>query len=317
MGEHRKILMIGNKDSGKTTYMASAYGIMKTGRFGFKVYGDDDSDAWLTKLYHQIKVGQYPIPTDKRGKFSFDLYYYQQKVLSFEWIDYFGGVITESRSEELSKDIDEADAIMIFLEAPALAGNKKSVTQFRRIQALITEKLTSMDRHFDVIAVITKYDLVGESIPYEKVCEPLSNMKSGLSSKENIYFRIVPVSCTAGGFVNVDLPLIDILHTGLGMNYAAHGLLAKAHAKKAVELNNRSGIIDWAFSRLLGAKTNGELAKEQLQAALSEKKLWEELEAPFEQLDKYRDNYHVEIPVARAFTAANPAPDRRSRFRNI
>ena len=316
MDEQRKILMIGNKDSGKTTYMASAYGIMKSGKFGFRVYGDHDSDAWLMKLYNQIKIGQYPIPTDKRGKFNFDLYYYQQKVLSFEWIDYFGGVITESRSDELLKDIDEADAIMIFLEAPALAENKKSITQFRRIQSLITEKLTSMDRHFDVIVVITKYDLVGESIPFETVCGSLNNLKNGLSSKDNIYFRIVPVSCTSSGFVNVDLPLIDILHTGLGMNYVSHALLANAHAEKAVDFNNRRGIIDWVVSRLFGAKTNGELAEEHLQAALAEKKLWEELETPFEQLDKYRKNYNIEIPVAKKQSTSSQA-NRRSRFRNM
>ena len=298
MDKQRKILMIGNKDSGKTTYMASAYGIMKNGKFGFSVYGDDGSDAWLMNLYNQIKVGKYPIPTDKRSQFSFDLYYYQQKVLSFEWVDYFGGVITESKSDQLESDIEDADAIMIFLEASALLENQKSITQFRRIQYLITNKLVEMDRHFDVIVVVTKYDMIGNRASFEDVCRPLNNFSSSIAGKENIYFRIVPVSCTSNGFVNVDLPLIDILHTGLGINYITHAAIVQENIDKATDYNNRRGIVDWAISRLFGVKTNGELAEEHLQTALKEKELCEKLETPFEKLSQYRENYNVEIPVA-------------------
>lgn len=315
MNEKRKILMIGNKDSGKTTYMASAYGIMKTGKFGFSVYGDNGSDAWLMQLYRQIKEGQYPIPSDKRSEFSFDLYYYQQKVLSFEWIDYFGGVITESKSEALSTDIDDADAIMIFLEASALAENKKSITQFRRIQYLITEKLKNMDRHFDVIVVITKYDLVDNSVPYKKVCAPLENLSCSLSDRENIYFRIVPVSCTSAGFDNVDLPLIDILQTGLGMNYYLHLLKAKEYAEKATDYNNRRGLLDWAYSRLSGLPTNGELAEINARKFMQEKELWEQLETPFEKLSEYRANYKVVIPTQKK--SERIIATRRNRFSNL
>ena len=316
MDKQRKILMIGNKDSGKTTYMASAYGIMKNGKFGFSVFGDDGSDTWLMNLYNKIKVGKYPIPTDKRSRFNFDLYYYQQKVLSFEWIDYFGGVITESKSEELESDIDDADAIMIFLEASALLDNQKSVTQFRRIQYLITNKLVEMDRHFDVIVVVTKYDMVADRASFEDVCRSLNNLSESISGKDNIYFRIVPVSCTSNGFVNVDLPLIDILHTGLGMNYISHAVMVKENAEKAADYNNQRGIFDWAFSRLLGVKTNGELAEEHLQTALKEKELYEKLETPFQKLSQYRENYNVEIPVTH--TEMNYSTgNRRGRFVNL
>lgn len=316
MDNKRKILMIGNRDSGKTSYMASAYGLMNTGKYGFYVYGDDESDMWLKTIFQQIKAGQYPLPTDKRSQFNFDLYYHHNKVLSFEWVDYFGGVISESKSQELAEDIGNADAIMIFLEASALAENKKSVTQFRRIQALITEKLTNMDRHFDVIVVITKYDLIGDSIPIEEVCKPLDNFAVSLSNRDNIYFRIVPVSCTSSGFVNVDLPLIDILHTGLGMRYVAHGLRMKELAESALDFNNRRGLLDWTVSRLFGLKTNGELAEEKYQDALAEKALCEELEPAFEKLSKYRENYLIEIPNNQTTNHTIPV-SRRSRFGDL
>ena len=316
MDKKRKILMIGNWNSGKTSYMASAYGIMNAGKFGFYVYADEESDLWLKALFNEIKEGRYPLPTDKRGKLSFDLYYYQQQVLSFEWIDYFGGVITESKSQELAEDIDNADAIMIFLEATALAENKKSVTQFRRIQALIAEKLANMDRQFDVIVVITKYDLIGDSIPIEEVCKPLDNFAASLSNRDNIYFRIVPVSCTSAGFVNVDLPLIDILHTGLGIRYVAHGLRVKELAESAMDFNERRGLLDWTVSRIFGLKTNGELAQEKYRDALAEKALWEELELPFEKLCKYRENYQIEIPTNQTQSHTSTVA-RRSRFGDL
>lgn len=112
MGAKTKILMIGNKDSGKTTYMASSYGLLKGGKFGFYVHADEDTDMQLNKLYASLQQGGYPAPTDKRGSFNFDLYYYHQQVLSFEWLDYYGGVINESKSEQLQNDMDDADAIM-------------------------------------------------------------------------------------------------------------------------------------------------------------------------------------------------------------
>ena len=130
MGAKTKILMIGNKDSGKTTYMASSYGLLRGGKFGFRVCADEDTDMQLNQLYTSIQRGGYPVPTDKRGLFTFDLYYYQQQVLSFEWLDYYGGVINESKSEQLQNDMDDADAIMLFIEASALLHNQKSITQF-------------------------------------------------------------------------------------------------------------------------------------------------------------------------------------------
>ena len=316
MNKTRKILMIGNRDSGKTSYMASAYSIMNAGKYGFYVYGDEESDTWLKWLSHQIRQGLYPLPTDKRSAFYFDLYYHQDKVLSFEWVDYFGGVISEEKSEALTSDIDKADAVMIFLEATALLKNDQSITQFQRIQHLITRKLMKTDRDFDVIVVVTKYDLIGEAVSLETVCKPLANMANSLTQRENINFRIVPVSCTAAGFLNVDIPLIEVLYSALLANYRQSSQTASELVENAKYFAKRIGFLDWIVSWTFRIQTNEELAEDYYRKASDEVKLLETLREPLEKLREYRDSNLARIPIARNLKPLETTPH-ASRFRDL
>lgn len=296
MNQEMKILMIGNKDSGKTTYMASAYGLMKSGKFGFKVRADEDTDELLSKLYHDVENGRYPVPTDKREHYSFDLYYYQQSVLSFEWVDYYGGVITDAKSQELQSDMDEADAIMLFVEADALLHNQTKVTQLRRILYLISEKLMKEEKYFNVIIVLTKYDKVDDTVSFSQVSKPLEQFSERIKGKKNVYYRIVPVSCTASGFVNVDLPLMDILHTGVSVKCLSCVLAAKEKYDEAVEYNQKRGILDWTFSKIFGVPTNGEIADKAAKEMQEQIVLYEKIKTPMEKLSQYRKNYSLMIP---------------------
>lgn len=296
MDAKTKILMIGNKNSGKTTYMTSSYGLLKGGKFGFYVHADEDTDMHLNKLYTSIQQGEYPAPTDKRDSFNFDLYYYHQQILSFEWLDYYGGVINESKSEQLQNDIDDADAIMLFIEAPTLLHNQKSITQLRRILYLISNKLINTKRFFNVIIVLTKYDLVGDSTPYDEVCRPLEQFRESISEKKNIYFRIVPVSCTSKGFVNVDLPLIDILHSGLHIQCLSRVYKIQKQQKKFQEFDKKRGIIDWMVCKFLDRQTNGEIADAARKEMQKQLELYKQLETPFKKLNQYRQEYQVVVP---------------------
>lgn len=313
MDEKRRILMIGNRESGKTTYMASAYGIMKSGKYGFCVSGDEGSDEWLMHIYKEIKKGKYPFPTDKRSEFSFDLFYCQKNVLSFEWIDYFGGVITESAVEQFSKDIEDADAIMLFLDANALKNGDTQITQFRRIQTLITEKLSQTDSLIEIVVVLTKYDLIEKDVSFEDVCRPLDNFKACLEERKNINFIIVPVSCTKNGFVNVDFPLIYILYTGLLIKYFTHYELFKIHNQIATELHKKIGIMDWIYSKIFGKKTNSEMYEEERKVLEKEAELVEALYEPTNQIGDYLKNYPLVIPSSEIRTAKSDT-HRRSRF---
>lgn len=296
MDQEMKIMMIGNKDSGKTTYMASAYGLMKKGKFGFRVHADSDTDELLSKLYHEVEMGRYPVPTDKRERYTFDLYYYQQSVLSFEWIDYYGGVITDAKSEQLQTDMGEADAIMLFVEADALLYHQKNITQLRRIFYLISDKLMKEEKFFNVIIVLTKYDKVGDSASLEQVCRPLAQFSESIKAKKNVYYRVVPVSCTAAGFINVDLPLMDILHSGVHTKCLSYVLAAKEKYDEAQDYNQKRGFLDWTFSKLFGVPTNGEIAEKAEKAMQEQISLYEKIKTPMEKLSQYRNDYCLVIP---------------------
>lgn len=312
--QEMKILMIGNENSGKTTYMASSYGLMSEGRFGFFIRADEDTDALLTKLSNGVKNGDYPLASDKRNSFEFNLYYYQQPVLSFEWLDYYGGVINEAKSEQLMADMDEADAVMLFIEADALLRNDKKATQLRRILYLIGTKLMEVEHFFNVIVVLTKYDIVGTSASLEDVCRPLSQFSESIQGKENVYYRIVPVSCTSSGFVNVDLPLIDILHSGVGIKCLGYMAAAKVQYDRAVEYNGRRGVVDWAFSKLLGLRTNGEIADEAAKNMQQQVALFAQIKDPFDRLDQYRKDYEIKIPQGTTARQSGEKRTKRSRF---
>ena len=322
----RKVLMIGNRNSGKTTYMSSSYGAMKAGKYGFTVYGDAETDAWLMALYSRIAQGQYPLPTTKRDQLDFQLNYLNQPVLSFQWVDHFGGIIDEQANSQfhdqlqaLGKDIEEAHAIMIFLDAQSLAEKNYNENLLRKILYMISDKLADTEHNFDVIAVITKYDLVADSYHLHQVVLPLQHLEQSLNQRENIHFRIVPVSCTAKGFWNVELPLLDILCSGLQENYELHGHAAQEYREKAAAYYRKRNVLDYVVSKLLGLKTNGQLAVEYSQTAKDITSFWNELGDALKKLKAYRDNYQIQIPKPSGKYTPPPTTSakNKSRFRNL
>lgn len=291
------ILMIGNKESGKTTYMASAFGLLEGGISGFYIRTDASSQSWFHKLFSEIKMGNYPSATDKRGSYEFALYYNQNKILDFNWIDYNGGVITEQSIDNLEIDIDKSEGMMIFLEAEALWRNITSVHKFRRILALISSHLENSENPlFSVVIVLTKYDRIPLNVSIKEVTEYINMFLEEAKQNDKLYVRVVPVSCTSKGFYNVELPLLDILDSGMKIDYLTKILEVNSYAEEYKKYDEQRGIIDWGISRLLGVKTNGEIADEYLQMALQKIELFEKIEKPTEYLSSYVENYTIRYP---------------------
>ncbi len=292
-----KILMIGNKESGKTTYMASAFGLLVDGVSGFYTETDDATKQWFQKLFEEIKAGGYPDVTDKRGSYHFELYYNQKKVLKFDWIDYNGGIITDTSIDNLEKDITDSEGMMIFLEAEALWQNKMFAHRFRRIIALLTEHLESGSRPlFSVIVVLTKYDKIPNNVSLDEVIKPIREFLDTAQSNKRLYTRVVPVSCTGKGFYNVELPLLDILDSGMKIEYLTAVLEANSYVEAAKKCASKIGFIDWIGSRLTGNKTYGDLAGEYGVKAQEKINFYESIELPTQNLASYVSNYKITIP---------------------
>lgn len=216
LGIFLKILMLGNKESGKTTYMASAFGLLSSGMGGFKLTTDYDSERWFRDLFHDIQNGRYPSPTNKRSRYCLSLCRQQRKILDFEWLDYNGGVITEKSIDNLKDDIRSTDGLMIFLEAKALLNHVESIHKFGRIVRLIHRKLEDENCPlFSVIVVITKYDEISNCFSFNSVIEPIKGFIYNVSKNDRIYCNVIPVFCTSKSFFNVEIPLFDLLDSGL------------------------------------------------------------------------------------------------------
>ena len=194
-------------------------------------------------------------------------------------------------------DIKECDGVMLFFDAVALRDNSASTHQLRRILTLLSKKLGEIEVPlFSVILVVTKTDLLQSTEEYMKAVTPLKNFLENVSGNDDVYARIVPVSCTSNGFYNAELPLLDVLDSGLKIAYLTAACLAQKHAEQAIEYNKKRGIGDWIFSRLSGVPTNGEIAESELKVALEQKKLFESIEGPAERLSTFVQDYTVKMP---------------------
>ena len=292
-----KILMIGNKDPGKTTCMASAYSVIRAGIEGFSVMTDGETDRLYRRLYDRILTGQYPVATDKRSSYSFDLCYKQQPVLHFDWIDYNGGIINTFDADDLMADINDAEGLMLFFDAQALRDDEAKVHQMRRIISLLSRRIAAAQEGLlSILIVVTKADKLRSEAEYWRVVEPLKAFSDSLEDNQHVYARVVPVSCTEKGMRNVDLPLLDILDSGMAMENLNRMITLQETMERASKYNDSRGIVDWMVSRLFGVKTNGELAEEELEKAKAGADELEKLIEPWKKLKAYIREYPLWMP---------------------
>ncbi len=79
-----RIVEIGHTGVGKTTYMATLYGIQQEGIEGFSLKAQNSSDhERLIELAKNISQGIYPSATDQRREYNFYLQYENKNIFSF------------------------------------------------------------------------------------------------------------------------------------------------------------------------------------------------------------------------------------------
>lgn len=294
-GDIIKILMLGNTQSGKTTYMSSAYSFLQKPVYGFSVKSKDKHvHKWFLRLYDNIRSENiYPSPTDKKSSYEFNLYYHGTPILPFEWKDFKGGIIDTSGNDinDLVDDIKKSDAIMMFFEGDALLKNERSRTRLRRVCNLINHNLSDIDDLFFITIVITKYDLLLNEHEFNQVISPLNAFIKAAEENENIIVHVVPVACTKHEFLHVDLPLLTILYGGILKNYINKGSEIKKLLKQAEEYSTKAGWLDNMLSKIFGEVTYQELAQKTIDNAQNEYEIFKKIEGAAEQLGKFIDEY--------------------------
>ncbi len=123
-----KVTLFGGTGQGKTTYTLGLLYLMVEGIDGFRI---EDEDVDTTTKYMKpwsdfVMVKQWPAPTMGRREDRFKLYFQDQFITDFLWVDYQGGAINQPTDEsdaaaQLHADIQESNAVIIVADAYTIA----------------------------------------------------------------------------------------------------------------------------------------------------------------------------------------------------
>lgn len=300
--------MIGNKSSGKTTYMTSAYGHLQrdiTGGFTIKTVDNIDHNSFVAQ-YNALKTsGIYPPATMKRSSYNFNLYYNGNNVHSFQWNDFNGGIIDERVTENasfLKKDMENSDGLMLFFDAVELKNNTLE-TRVRQIIRLIAQNLKNIERQYYISIIVTKADLIklNSVDDFEVILPPIEPLINIIDVNENIEWLLVPVCCTKEKLVNVDFPILFMLCGGMLNEYLKENEKLEKEISALNYYIEESGLLNDLGSWLLGETSNREKAYKKQQALLAKRDYYEKLENSLNELY----NYLCDRDLLKGFSSRN------------
>ncbi|WP_066349582.1 TRAFAC clade GTPase domain-containing protein [Geminocystis sp. NIES-3708] len=288
-----KIVMLGHSGVGKTTYMASLYGVLQQSVQGFRLKTTANEDhKRLVELAENIRQANYPLGTDQRKDYDFDLRYQGDNVLTFSWSDYRGRALTETQDSEQAKlllqDLKEADGIMIFCDSFLLNQGKVRNSQIGRMISLINHSLKELEHPLSISILLTKFDLL-ENITNQLI-KPFEGLITTINCSNNILGAFIPVGCGVKQ-INIPIPLLFILNTAVSNRYhVAQKSLVKSKSEAEEFAKNSQGLggnINWIVSKITGEESNHEKAINAKAKAELHKKEWELIKATCESLEKY------------------------------
>ena len=217
------ILMLGHPGVGKTTYMASMYGLMQAGVEKFSLaskYIRDHDD--LVSLARDIQCGAYPPQTAIKSSYDFYLKYDGRRFFPFTWSDYRGGALTERSSSDdarqLVQDLSKCDGILVFCDSEQAASRRGAGRDIRRMTSLIGEALLRIKRRIPIGIVFTKYDLVEEIDEHMRAS--VEGLLQVVDASENLVGAVIPVAC-GSKLENIELPLLFLLYYGVALTHDA------------------------------------------------------------------------------------------------
>ncbi|MEA5554030.1 hypothetical protein VB713_24120 [Anabaena cylindrica UHCC 0172] len=288
-----RIVMLGHTGVGKTTYVASLYGVMQQSIEGFrlKAVKPEDHKRWV-EMAEGIQQGEYPMPTDQRQEYNFYLRYEGRNILEFTWADYRGGAIRETQDTEQAKallqDLKAADGIMLFCDCNALASGDIRSNQIGRMTALASQALLELDRPVSLAIILTKTDLI-ENFSAE-LLNSLNGLIMAINASEFVLGALIPIVCGTK-LRNVSMPLLFALHTTVVFHAATSYAAAESYADRAKSYETLSkgltGAVDWIVSKINNESTYKEMAAKEKKQAATKQREFKEIYEPAMSLYSY------------------------------
>jgi GTPase SAR1 family protein len=182
-----KVTLFGGTGQGKTTYTLALLYQMAQGVDGFRIQSTDADTAtkYLNPWRDFVIAKKWPAPTTGRREDNFKLYFQDQPITDFSWVDYQGGAInipTDESDEaaQLHADIQESNAVIIVADAYTIATRP----------TIEAEMLTSATYIFNML---NRYKFATESVN-EGITIALVLTKADVipdGYKESDYFKLV------------------------------------------------------------------------------------------------------------------------------
>lgn len=291
-----KIVMIGNTNVGKTTYMASLYGIMQQQVEGFSLKAINTNDhARLYELAQAIAHDNYPSATDQRGEYDFFLQHQGKDTFAFRWADYRGGAIKEKQTSEqaslLIKDLREADGIMMFCDCDALMRGDIRANEIRRMTTLVTQALRDIEKPISLAIILSKTDKISHF--QEKIISPFEGLISVINASDWVIGAFIPIAC-GNHFMNVPMPLLFSLYAAVYVQALVAQNLAEQYYNRAMEWQQKSqgveGFFRWIGDKWNGNPTDEELAQRELAVSVEHYQKFEFIKDPVLSLASYLEN---------------------------
>lgn len=291
-----KIVMLGHSGVGKTTYMASMYGLLQSSINGFSLRTEYSTDhELLIKNFYAIKRGNYPNLTAQRSEYKFELLHYDENIFPFHWVDYRGGAIGErSNSSEqariLKEDLLNANGIIVFCDCPTLESGNIRTSGIQRLISLLSVKLREVSHSIPIAVVLTKADMVSNLGKH--AIEVIKPLLETIRASDNIIGSVMPIAC-GEEMTNVEIPLLFNLFIGINLELYQTTQLLEKHIKKSEIYRNKSNFFDWVDSRLSGKPTWGDLADNQIEEAWRKYYKLQKLEPSAESLGQFLEGLPI------------------------
>lgn len=169
----RKVTVIGDTSSGKTSFLYAMYNFIAMGYVdGFTISATDEiADNFLQEKFSQLEntslsLRRFPTASNAREVYAFELQYGFAEIANFEWVDYPGGYISENGEGkiELSNDLKNSDAWVIFIDGEKLLKVLREEMNIMKVCGKYNMFMTTLRQHPKALPIIiTKGDLIANS----------------------------------------------------------------------------------------------------------------------------------------------------------
>ncbi len=210
-----QITILGMSGSGKTCYLLGLYYKMGAGFRGYTITTDEDTDVQLRDRYARLcdvnldMEKRFPAGTDNISRYEFDLQYGYNTIMSFDWVDYPGGLLDRKNSgnleeyEDIKKSINNSSSLFICVDGSLLLGDDvdEKIDNVRDncsnvINTFFTEYFKSNNELPPTAIIVTKYDICKDDTDAEELCEIIEEAFSPFFVKNDNrkIVTIIPVS---------------------------------------------------------------------------------------------------------------------------